>query len=129
MAKTRLNQFSNNFKYLQISSPVAVALAGTSLPLSLLLSAPLFLHTRLEVFQKMMMMMMMLMWMMLMTMMMIAMNCSSLQFCLKVFRMQTLLTFQSDTGFCTHSYILRKYFSETLNSAFFPSTQMIFCHQ
>ena len=39
------------FKYLQISSPVAVALAGTSLPLSLLLSAPLFLHIRLEVFR------------------------------------------------------------------------------
>ena len=36
-------------KYFQISSPVAVALAGTALPLSLLLSAPLFLHTRLEV--------------------------------------------------------------------------------
>ena len=30
---------------------MAVALAGTSLPLSLFLSTPLFLHTRLEVFQ------------------------------------------------------------------------------
>ena len=37
---------------------MAVALAGTSLPLSLLLSAPLFLHTRLEVFHMLMMLLM-----------------------------------------------------------------------